>query len=343
MPKRRVSFRSLRRVKKRLFQPSHVVGDSYLPSKYSSQGRKSKRRTFSQKVSRAMYPPFTYQTVTCNGFDHNTAGKQMVENLTLTNNTMISTLLTKLTDIYKTNNGVESNAIPSGFVGIDLAKNRGLKVRLKSFFHKFEFVNTCSATCELEMLFVKPARLIANADTTHSNAATWWQTCNNRTGLATNTENPIAISSDIAQTNVGDRPYKGATAAMFSKWYTIVKKQKFILQPGQLIKISHRQTIDSCIDYEDLEAYIQQPLYGLQVICIGKGQIVNGTTAGFADVTYSNFQLSFTYSRWMTAQLESYLRPVKMLTNYEPTAVAPANQTMYNPDSRTTVGYTENS
>lgn len=340
----RISRRSLRRVKRKLFTPNHVVGDSYLPSKYSQQGKKKGNRTFNQKVSKSLYPPFTYQKIQVEGIDHNSAGTQYVDTLTLVATSDITSLMTKLTDIYRTSGGVESAAIPNGSGGLNLSYNRGLRIRLKEFLHKFDFCNTSSASMDFEMIFVKPARLIASTDTTHGTASTWWQTCNDRCGLAANGENPIAPMSNMSQYLVGDRPYKGATKAMFGKWWTIVKTHKFALQPGQLIKVTHKQIIDGLVDYEDLEAYRCIPSQSLQVIVIGKGQVVNGSGVGlgFTDVTYSNFQLSFTYNRWMTAQLENYLRPVKMLTYSGLTDIAEANQTFYNPDSRTTVGYTEN-
>lgn len=364
MPKRKivtpvkVRRNKLKRVKRRLFvktAPTHVVGDSYLPTKYGVSGKANKRLSFSQRVAKAEFPPFTYQEHFVSGIDHNDSNKQNIHRISLFNMDKAEDTLTKLRDIYSNNYGTATSNLgavsdalpPVGSMPIsNPVQYQGIRTRLLSNLFSFTFINTCSATCELEFLLVRPTKNIPKNDTVHDDPVQWWTNCNNRAAMTGGASIPFltntGASATVSNLTVGDRPYKGPAAYFYKKWWNVVRKDKVVLQPGQLFKWVHTQNINGILDYDDQATYKNMALWGLELIVIGKGQVVNGTAnAGFSDVSYSDFQVSYTFNQWTKARLEKFVRPVKYYQGTDGVDLAGNQQQVFNPDSRTTVQYHE--
>lgn len=351
MPKRVLRKRSLRSVRRRLFgktSPTHVVGDGYIPTKYGVSGKRAGRLTFAQKISKNTFPPFTQQQHQVGGIDHNNSNRQSVTHIPLFQKSDAVDALTKLKNVLA-GNGQYTEYFPeyttAAAVDSPSYSQMGVKSRLLSNLYQFTFINTCSATCELDFILVRPAKDIATNDLLHNNPYTWWSQCNERCQLSNDVSLPNAVALLDNATDpeiIGDRPDKGATKSMFSKWWKIIRTDSVKLQPGQLFKWTHLQNMNCILDWDDTLYSQNMPKLGLSLLIIGKGQVVNGSTAGFADVGYSNFQVSYTWNTYTKARLEKFFRPIKYYIGTDAPDIAEVNQTFYNPDSRTTVGYTEN-
>jgi len=343
------------RSKKRLVRrstprrPSMMMGLGYAPSSSHSVVKKDKKKTFQEKVADFMYPPYTVKSAIPGGYDTSTAAyglvganSQHVNFIACMNVGDFATLCSKARDAYYTSSTNGDTAIPTN-ADANTWKNQAYQHKLKSLYWRLTMVNTCSATTEFEVLWLTPNRFIHDSESTNvTDPVLNWQQCNTHAQLAINSNPALPTGGALNIAQPGDRPYKNSTKYEFSRYWKILAKDNFVLEPGISKKVAMSFAQNKTVAWEDMVKYDAIPYVTLYCIIISKGQVNNGTTAGFNDVNYSDHQYSYIQDRTVTLSVKNIKRRVVFKDTASLTNVLPANQVFYNDDTRTTVGYTEN-
>lgn len=338
--RKRGSLGRLRGVKRRLFS-AKPSGENYVAPRTVKRGKK-KKLSLIDKVSRFQYPPFTVINNAVTGLDVDSPNQGVVSYLMFGDAAENISAFNQVRDVYHNSNVMENN-MPLTNPTSPMQGN--YRIYAQSLSHTQTILNSSTATANITVLVVTPARLMSGTTATFEDPVSWWTQCNvdaKATAQAdVNTSLNVDYSNAMPITQLYDRPYKRATQYNFARFWKIVDKTSRVLQPGQMFKHTFVKGNQRVLNYNDMQLYKQFPGLTHYCIIICNGQIVNGSlTTGFTDVSVSSTQLSIMRQMKRTYSYQTAARPIVMRYG-NLTAVATANQKFINDDELAVDNYAE--
>jgi len=334
--KRRLS--RLGRVKQKLFQPTHPLGEQRISTHRVVIG-KQKRMSFERRVTKLQYPPYTIVNYT-NSNTEATSGSQAVTTLDITVNNTLAQGFNKVRDIYRGNTAVMEGTMPTTGDSTNPWKGN-FKIEVSTIRFIADFLNAANVSADLEIMICTPTRIINSSGDNWANPSGWWTQCNNYARVTANAEAPTAQdgTSGMPITTLGDRPTKITTRQDFGRWWRIVDKKRVVLAPGEQMKHSFVRNLNRTIEFEDLSQIYLMPNVSYIMMVINKGQLVGSSVTGLQLAT-SDTQVGIDVTRSITYNYVTAARPQVMRTNAAAT-IAAANQAFINVEDNTFDVYNE--
>lgn len=312
--------------------------------------RRKKRKSFAERVSAINYPPFTI-TDQSTGSVESQSPNQGVQNFYMQTLDNLKTAFYMQRDIYHNNFGsAKDGTMQDNSNNADSlynSSNSGQRMVLKSFSCLTKFLNSATSTASIEVLVLTPNRLMEATTGTQILPETWWTQVNtnamvmNQSTINNAPYEGQGVDTAIPYTWLGDRPYKSSTKYDFARMWKIVRRDRRTLEPGQLWRHSFVYAKNTNLNWLDLAQYSRMPYKNFYMLVIVNGQIINGKTAGSADISVSDTQVSATIEkRWNFALIKTTRRVVTRTTGVLPT-VAAVNQQFVNEDELAMDNYVE--
>lgn len=188
------------------------------------------------------------------------------------------------------------------------------KQYIEEYQSKMTFSSSCNMSCTYELYVLQNTRDIPlwTNNTTgvflyEKDPATWFSSCiNNHETISS-----IGGHIDVSYVSMDVRPDKGPWAAAFKRYYRIIKKIPFVLEPGAVKTVDFMRHIYKEQHGDELKTYYSQKGVATHFMLFGKGQPVFSNFAGDATQTLSSAQIDvmnqYTYKIRLTRFNRGYV------------------------------------